>query len=394
MITKLLTSRLAIGIGGILILGCIAVLLFTIAEKIVGGQNELNRRTSSPSKNEPLPREPFNVFYSVGEEVEKKGEVSSEQSLNQKQALELEEVAPKSLEEVSKRVFTVPPLREEARQEILPLPQISDAELTTAEDGVSTIDAYLEYFATHGNEVKISQAQYETALKNEYGVLLLPQELVERLLRNNNFDEVRSSFEFFRDFIANKILFLRSIKTRGEATEVNRTVIAIEKLTLELIEKAVAAGVGKIDKSELQEFYRKYQNTTAYYNFNFRMKAGLGIRKKGTLLNDILGFFGIKQRHYAEAATILPFGGMINTIIPCTCSFGTSIIVGPPRPANLYMSYLFMSSPLFYAYKSIKIGAWILGNYATGGTCLEYIGTTCVPINSPQGTVIMAGTSL
>jgi len=84
------------------------------------------------------------------------------------------------------------------------------------------------------------------------------------------------------------------------------------------------------------------------------------------------------------------FGGKIKAIIPCTCSPGMGIIVGPPKPAILLfvpgLSRLFSNGRLFP-------GSWTLGDYSSGGVCMQIAGKTCAPYPPIQGTIIKIGTS-
>lgn len=84
------------------------------------------------------------------------------------------------------------------------------------------------------------------------------------------------------------------------------------------------------------------------------------------------------------------FGGRIMKVIPCTCSPGMAIIVGPPRPAVLL--YIPGASRLF-KYGRVMPGVWSLGDYSSGGICMQIAGKTCIKYPPVQGTVLKMGTS-
>lgn len=87
-----------------------------------------------------------------------------------------------------------------------------------------------------------------------------------------------------------------------------------------------------------------------------------------------------------------PFGGQILSVIPCTCSYGHVVVLGPPIP-GLYHFTPFTT--LYSFFQTYRIGAWLLGNYfpGTGNQCLVYVGVGCVPVPN-LGAMQMVGTSL
>ena len=111
--------------------------------------------------------------------------------------------------------------------------------------------------------------------------------------------------------------------------------------------------------------------------------------KKVALLLFATGIiFSLTSPLSVSAASV--FGGKIKAIIPCTCSPGMGIIVGPPKPAILLfvpgLSRLFSNGRLFP-------GSWTLGDYSSGGVCMQIAGKTCAPYPPIQGTIIKIGTS-
>lgn len=87
----------------------------------------------------------------------------------------------------------------------------------------------------------------------------------------------------------------------------------------------------------------------------------------------------------------LPFGGPIIMSIPCTCSLGQFIVLGPPS-VGAYV-YQPATSKTFKFGQLYRPGAFLLGNYIPGHTCL--MGVTPYCYAPPAfGTITMVGTSL
>lgn len=87
------------------------------------------------------------------------------------------------------------------------------------------------------------------------------------------------------------------------------------------------------------------------------------------------------------------FGGRILTIVPCTCSGGASIIVGPPGGGNFYISPLSKIYPVA-SRLTLHPTQWILGSSVPGAPpCLTGVPPACVPTNLPTATVTQAGVS-
>jgi len=90
------------------------------------------------------------------------------------------------------------------------------------------------------------------------------------------------------------------------------------------------------------------------------------------------------------AAVPLAFGGRILAVVPCTCSAGLALKVGPPRPA--YVLYQPGVSILFSFYNLLPPD-YALGTYKPGGVCLTGTPPVCLTVPT-LGTVTLVGTSL
>lgn len=122
---------------------------------------------------------------------------------------------------------------------------------------------------------------------------------------------------------------------------------------------------------------------------------------KHTLLSFILviaiataGFAGYRAALPTSANAqigLLPFGGPIVSVIPCYCSFGALLTIGPPVPGTyvfqLGRSILF---PMGQVYRPLPM---VLGTWTPGGVCET--GFFCLPPPVPiMGTIGIVGTSL
>lgn len=111
--------------------------------------------------------------------------------------------------------------------------------------------------------------------------------------------------------------------------------------------------------------------------------------KKSAFFLFIVGIiFSLTSPLSVSAAPV--FGGRIMAVIPCTCSPGMAIIVGPPKPGIL----LFIPgvSRLFNNRRPFP-GSWTLGDYSFGGICLQIASHGCFPYPIVQGTILKIGTS-
>ena len=88
---------------------------------------------------------------------------------------------------------------------------------------------------------------------------------------------------------------------------------------------------------------------------------------------------------------IIPFGGNILMVTPCSCTAGYLIKVGPPVPGVfIYQPGVSILYPLFQIYRP---GPWVLGFALPGGVCKIYVGKGCA-ILPAEGTIAEVGTSI
>ena len=100
--------------------------------------------------------------------------------------------------------------------------------------------------------------------------------------------------------------------------------------------------------------------------------------------------FGIVLRSTAQSPNI--FGGLVTSVIPCTCSNAFLVTVSPPVPGQFVYQ---IGTPQFAWGNITRPGVWTLGVYNPGGVCLVYVGKGCSPFGAPIGTITpIVGTSL
>ena len=99
---------------------------------------------------------------------------------------------------------------------------------------------------------------------------------------------------------------------------------------------------------------------------------------------------GKKEITSLKAALPFVFGGRILAEIPCTCSGGIRLEIGPPRPMDvLYQT----GESVLFSFYSLLPSEYVLGTYHPGGVCSVGVPPAC-DIEPVVGTIIIAGTSL
>ena len=92
------------------------------------------------------------------------------------------------------------------------------------------------------------------------------------------------------------------------------------------------------------------------------------------------------------SAALTPFGGLVSSMMICTCSANTLLYVKDPRGPVLPLIYQPFVTVLYNRYTPVA-GVNVLGKYVSGGQCLIYIGTGCSTGGVPIGTMMQLGTS-
>src|SRR3989339_674869 len=290
--------------------------------------------------------------------------------------------APLSLKDLQKILPTTFPLATPVSQKnTLPLPEVADSEITFDLQGARTTNKYIdELIEIFKSNNFLINPEYAPIFKLDNVGLMLPTEIILQALQENDKTEVKNSLLAWSKLNEDVINEYKKAKINNLAYSVinfSKTVIGVNKLQEELIEKGIAFSDNQINSSEMQAYLDKFIYTVDFYS----KKSAIQLQGAA---NNKSWFF-----ETAHATSSLPFGGMISYVYSC-CN-GLLLTIGPPGPEGEYMIYWsFLASPLFYQFRATHIGAWLLGLYEPGGTCQT--GTYCSTSISAYS-IIMTGTS-
>lgn len=295
-----------------------------------------------------------------------------------------------TFEDLENLVSTFSPIVVPEKKKIK-LPEVLDSELTIAEGGASDFGTYMDVFIDKATNITFSYEKYDKILKNEAGIPLAPESLVEKAILDDDFSQIQESVAITKEFLEYKIGVMKGVAVKDAAVDINKLVIGFDKLTVELMDKAIEVYEGKLARANFVDYFAEYNNTAIFYNQELNQKYGVAslfYEKKGVSVK-LAELFGLGK--VARAFLPLPFGGVIGTITPCVCSLGALITVGPPVGGTFFISFFY--SRIFAFFKPLA-RSWILGDYtAVSLLCLQP-GTPCVSAGRAQGVVIIAGTSL
>lgn len=279
----------------------------------------------------------------------------------------------------------------------LAMPAVADSDITIDASGVATVKDYLGYFNQHSvKDILFDSSRFNNVLKDENGILLFTPGLLSKAIADSNFAEVHVSLLAQKDFANAEIVFLKKIKVTGDAIAVSKQAIGMEELVVQLIDKAMAVESGAVTKNDFLVFYQAFNLTASTAHQKLLAQSGaLAVTPSPSWFDRILGALHLTAQAQVVNPAAVPFGGRIVTPIPCLCDLGFWIVVGPPRPASLFVPFAFLATPLFYLDKSLTPGVWWLGLYNPIAQipCLTGLPPFCVPAGF-GGEIIMTGTSL
>jgi len=275
----------------------------------------------------------------------------------------------------------------------LSLPNIPDTDVVIDPSGVSTQRAYLSYFNEHApSGIVFDNRRFAGVLKDKNGVMLFPQQLINKAVTDNNFEEVHDSLVIEKDFITAEISFLKSIKVTGDAVALNKETIGVEELLSEEVDKALAVGSGETSLEDLLSFRTQFSALVQNDHAKLLASSGvLSIASPQSWFDRLVTLLGAKAK--AEDGVDTPFGGPIGVPVLCTCDAGYYIIVGEPSPADLFVPIAFLATPLFYNDHSTAPGAYWLGTYDENAEVPCLVGAPPYCSSAGEGgSIVMAGT--
>jgi len=291
--------------------------------------------------------------------------------------------------------------------------ETKDEEIKISSNGYSNPIEYVRFYFTG--------IDLTPDIKDDPKLFQYAWNLMEEFARKKEIPSF-SSYSYIKDFLDNKISDkedliqklsllkkireieireLKKIEVAANLKDIHKKIILSNNLEVFLIDKFFEYQKGIISKNDLINILKEYENLKNELSNEILKtiyKSNKTISGNFLFISSILNklFFVNK----AEAITFIPFGGMITGVIPCTCptSLGWVVIVGPPRPATLFVPFVFLTSPLNFLWKEIITpGVWTLGSYILPSPpCLEIAGKAgCIPTPvQPLGLIFMSGTSL
>lgn len=270
--------------------------------------------------------------------------------------------------------------------QLLALPETPAAELTVNQGGISSLPSYIESLATNGDKVKFPVEKFDVLLKDASGRPLLPEELVDKGLAENNLSGIHDSLATLQEFFKNKIEYEKSIAVYGNGISASQTIIGIDKLKLDLIGNTFALENRTMARSAFDEFYTKYKNTLTSYGT--RIIGASGLTFGGENFFTRLGSFFSRT---AKAAGF-NYGGLITYVNYCTCTGAAVTVVGTAGGEIFFYWATYYGSP--YLYHKVTSGSYILGtSIPIGGYCSYPPYCTGTYLGSGTATIFY-GTSL
>jgi hypothetical protein len=274
---------------------------------------------------------------------------------------------------------------------LLSLSQVPDSELAIDPGGAKDFKGYFEYLSVHYRGLDFDYNNLNKLLRPGDKFYPSPTTLIDAALRSGTFSSTTASLDILKEFAAAKIKFEKSVKVTGVAISDAKTVISLDELTTELIDKFNALTEGRLSNADFSDFYGEYKNTQEFYGEALLKEAGLAapVGYGKDIFSEIFDALGLRK--IAEAQ--LPLGGPILWETVCTCSFVGAITVGPPVGGEFALPPFFILFPFF----DPTIGNYVLGLYSPEPIpCLQYVVLACLPdptIPTTFGPVIMLGTT-
>lgn len=247
-----------------------------------------------------------------------------------------------------------------APNEMLALPDVPESDISIDKNGVSNSLDYMEYFVTHGTEINFSNEDFQSFPKDEKKIPLSIMGFVDKVLGDNSSENNEAARASLAKYLLAKIVYLKSIKVNGPAVALSREMIAADRVSLSLVDRAFSAKKGEMPRTEFDDYYSKYKNTVTSIHSDLVAEAqSLTLGKSGNLFWRLAGVFGLGRIAFAAPLLV---GGPVLVTIPCTCApWGVEIIVGPPMKGVFYLTATFMASPLFFPYRQTQPGSFDLG---------------------------------
>ena len=291
-----------------------------------------------------------------------------------------------------------------AEKKLLILPEIKDEEIKISSEGYSDIIEYLQFYLTDFNKNLVDDLSKNQDIFNQLQKIFIESQDKNEVFsfsayvhlskylygHEDDLENLNNKLLFLKKFYEIKVNKLKEIKISSNLKDIHKKFILNDYAEVILIDKFFEHQKGKIGQDDLKGLLKEYEN--------FRNDLVIDIQKQISIpeTSKLRRTF-IKEVNAAVKLPFTPFGGKILSVIPCTCSAGFAVVIGPPRPAIIFVPIAFLASPLNHLWRQILTpGVWALGLYFPPPVpCLVYAGITCVPAPvQPLGTIFRSGTSL
>ena len=304
--------------------------------------------------------------------------------------------------------------KEQPTKSLINLPEIKDEEIQISSDGYSDVIEYLkfyfiginfnkypdllEYFRDIGREVE-EKKQIPSFFSYAY---------VKNYLdgKDKNLDALNRRLLFLKRF--NEVIKeeLKKTKVSPNLKEIHKKFLINSYLEILIIDKFFEYQEKEISKDDLIKILNQYadlRNRLVIETTN-KIMSIIG-EDTVTLPKRILSLYKILEKVFMvkeakgqiSSLILRPFGGKVLSVTFCSCTFGFTIIVGPPRPAIIFVPITFLSSPLNHLWKMIILPmVWSIGLYIPVLVpCLEWSGEICIPASNQPiaiGLIFRSGT--
>lgn len=274
--------------------------------------------------------------------------------------------------------------------ELLPFPEVGRNELTIDSNGISNVAEYSLFLATNAKDINFDYQKFNTVLKDKYGIALMPVPLVEKALKENDFNLIRDSIPVLQEFMSAHVAFQKTIRTKEEMIQAIQASIGFGELTRELLKKAGEVSRNTLLRADFEVFYEKYKNTVRFYNQKLRKQYGdFSFRQKEHPLYAFLDVFGLGKIARAQISWM---GGKWKVIWFCTCNpdLGRIVqVIGQVPSPPLYTNAAIDASILLVG---TMPGAWVLGAYVPISPlpCFQ-LPTPCVNVASASQVPVTSG---
>lgn len=249
---------------------------------------------------------------------------------------------------------------------ILNMPVVLNSELNIQSNGVNNYDGYYDEFLKSLADIGFTQEEFDLIKKDSSGRPYSFEELVEQIIFGSDLENLRPSFEAWRNINERGVESLKKISVSNEMASFHKSLIVWYRYQSLFSDKLIK---NDLTRTEIKNLYDQYLS-------NAKISAPKFSSIENSSFNKFFSFIPL-----AHAFAFYHFGGMVLSWAD-TCTTGIAISVGPPRGGLLWIYYsVWAANP--YLWKNLSPGTYILGRALYGpGTCNK--GTVTYPMGMAQ----------